>query len=82
MTVQLAYSKLIALFNNTRALFEMTEELMKELIFSLAWYDSSNHHYCNVHKILTRAFPEADFSKSLEEFVKYKTPPTNESNPG
>ena len=52
----------------------MTEETMKELIFSLAWYDASNYHYQNARRILDEHYPGADFSRSLEEFIKYKTP--------
>ena len=30
----------------------MTEDKMKEVLFSLAWYDASNHHNKNVRKCL------------------------------
>ena len=48
----------------------MTEEKMKELLFSLAWYDASNHHNRNAKEILASEFPGADFAAALDEFVK------------
>jgi hypothetical protein len=53
----------------------MNESDIKELIFSLAWYDCSAHHNRNVKDILAREFPGADFSTSLEEFDKCKNMP-------
>ena len=59
----------------------MTEDTMKELLFSLAWYDASAHHYRNANEILTREFPKADFTAALEEFVRCKTMPPGEGCP-
>ena len=59
----------------------MTEEMMKELLFSLAWYDCSNYHHRNAQEILARAFPESDFHRALEEFIKFKTAPPGEGCP-
>ena len=51
----------------------MTEELMKELLFSLAWYDASAYHHRNAEEILARAFPGSNFKAALDEFVLCKT---------
>ena len=48
----------------------MSAETIKELIFSLAWYDASAYHNRNVREILKREFPSTDFSKDLETFVE------------
>jgi len=59
----------------------MTEEMMKELLFSLAWYDCSNYHNTNAREILARAFPGADFKRALDEFNECKTAPPGEGCP-
>jgi hypothetical protein len=51
----------------------MTPEKMKELLFSLAWYDCSCHHHNNVRAILADEFPNIDFDESLKEFTKCVT---------
>lgn len=53
----------------------MSELEMKELIFSLAWFDASAYHNENAREILRRAYPESDFSDCLMEFLKCKTKP-------
>lgn len=59
----------------------MTEEKMKELLFSLAWYDASCRHNRNVKEILAGEFPGADFADALEDFLKCKTMPPGPGNP-
>jgi hypothetical protein len=59
----------------------MTEDKMKELLFSLAWYDCSCHHKLNAKDILAREFPDADFASSLAEFEKCKTMPPGDGCP-
>ncbi len=59
----------------------MTEEKMKELLFSLAWYDCSCYHNLNVKEILAQEFPGADFTAALDEFIKCKTMPPGPGNP-
>lgn len=59
----------------------MTEEQMKELIFSLAWCDASSYHSGNAKMLLKSAYPNADFSKELNEFVKCKAAPPGEGCP-
>ena len=59
----------------------MTEEKMKELLFSLAWYDASCYHHNNAKAILATEFPGADFAAALDEFVKCKTMPPGQGNP-
>ena len=59
----------------------MTEDMMEELLFSLAWYDCSAYHSTNAREILERAFPGVDFKKALEEFKRCKTAPPGEGNP-
>lgn len=59
----------------------VSESAMKELLFSLAWYDCSNYHRCRSEEILREAFPECDFSLALEEFEKCRTKPPGEGNP-
>lgn len=51
----------------------MTESQMKELLWSLAWYDCSCYHSINAKEILKQAYPESDFGSVLEEFRKAKT---------
>ena len=59
----------------------MTEDRMKELIFSLAWYDSSAYHSRNVKEILAEEYPEAEFSTTLAEFLTCKTMPPGKGCP-
>ena len=59
----------------------MTEEKMKDLLFSLAWYDASAYHSRNAREILASEFPGADFAAALNEFVKCKTMPPGPGNP-
>ncbi len=59
----------------------MTEDKMKEFIFSLAWYDASAHHSQNVREILATEYPDADFSTTLCEFLKCKTMPPGKGCP-
>ena len=59
----------------------MNEETMKELLFSLAWYDASNYHFQNAQRILKESYPNADFGRSLDEFLKCKTMPPGEGCP-
>jgi len=59
----------------------MTEETMKELLFSLAWYDCSCYHNSNTRQILKQQFPETDFTSILIEFEKFRTMPPNEGCP-
>ncbi len=58
----------------------MTEEKMKEFLFSLAWYDYSCYHNRKVKEILAHEFPNADFSFSLAEFEACKRPHARVSN--
>lgn len=59
----------------------LTSERMKELIFSLAWYDASSYHFTNTKSILQEAYPGVDFSYVLGEFIKCKTKPPGEGCP-
>ena len=59
----------------------MTEGRMKELLFSLAWYDASAHHARNAKEILAREFPGTDFTAALDEFRRCKTMPPGPGNP-
>lgn len=59
----------------------LTPEIMKELLFSLAWYDASSYHNRNAKDILGNAYPDEDFSAALEEFVKCKAMPPSEGCP-
>ena len=56
-------------------------DTMKELLFSLAWYDASCYHSNKVKEILSSKFPNADFTNDLEEFIKCKTMPPGKGNP-
>ena len=51
----------------------MTPDTMKELLFSLAWYDASAYHNENARRILREEYPNTDFIEALEDFVKCKT---------
>ena len=51
----------------------MNSKTMKELLFSLSWYDSSAYHVENVNAILKAAFPEEDFSTCLADFEQCVT---------
>jgi hypothetical protein len=46
----------------------MTEQSVKELLFSLAWCPYSYYHSQNVKDILNKEFPDTDFSDIIEEF--------------
>ena len=59
----------------------MDPEQMKELLFSLAWYDASAYHSENARRMLRDAFPATDFGATLAEFVKCKTMPPGEGCP-
>ena len=59
----------------------MTEEKMKDLLFSLAWYDASAYHNRNANEILADEYPDADFTAALEEFVRCKTMPPGRGCP-
>ncbi len=59
----------------------MTKETMKELLFSLAWYDASAYHNRNAKEILASEFPGADFAVALYEFERCKTMPPGPGNP-
>jgi len=59
----------------------MTPDTLKELLFSLAWYDCSSYHHNNAKEILSREFPGADFSRALEEVERCKTKPPGEGCP-
>ena len=59
----------------------MTEGKMKDLLFSLAWYDASAHHSRNAREILASEFPGADFAAALDEFVKCKKMSQGPGNP-
>ena len=59
----------------------MTEEKMKELLFSLAWYDASSFHNMNAKNILADEYPSADFSDNLDEFERCKTMPPGKGCP-
>jgi hypothetical protein len=53
----------------------MDERTMKELLDSLSWCDASSYHIRNVRELLAKAYPGADFSSELNEFVKNVTMP-------
>lgn len=59
----------------------MTEEKMKELLFSLAWYDASCYHNNNAKEILSNEYPDADFTEALAVFEECKTMPPGEGCP-
>ena len=59
----------------------MSEMEIKELLFSLAWFDASAYHNINAREILKRAYPDADFSDALEEFLKCKNKPPGKGCP-
>lgn len=59
----------------------MIPDTMKELLFSLAWYDASAYHYQNALRILADEYPDTDFSDALDYFVKCKTMPPGEGCP-
>ena len=53
---------------------KMKEKKMKEFIWSLVWYASSNYHYTNVHEILRTAYPaeyaKGGFTDLLKDFER------------
>lgn len=53
----------------------MQQEAMKELLFSLAWFDASAYHSENVVNILEREFPDCDFAEDLQKFEECVTAP-------
>jgi hypothetical protein len=59
----------------------MDAEKMKELLFSLSWYDASCYHADNVREILGKEFPSVDFSAELKKFVECKTMPAGPGCP-
>lgn len=59
----------------------MTEEMMKELLFSLAWYDASCYHNENAKKILSDEYPDCDFTAALDEFERCKIMPPGKGCP-
>ena len=48
----------------------MTADKMKELLFSLSWYDCSAYHHREVKRILNEAYPDDDFEESLDDFMR------------
>ena len=59
----------------------MTPDTMKELLFSLAWYDASAYHNENARRILGEEYPDTDLTETLGEFVKCKTMPPGKGCP-
>lgn len=47
---------------------QMSEEDIRELISSLAWYDCSAYHVSNVKRILHKHYSDSDFDDVLELF--------------
>lgn len=59
----------------------MDSKTMRELLFSLAWYDASAHHYENVQEIIKREFPGEDLSAALADFERCNKMPAGPGCP-
>lgn len=59
----------------------MTPELLKELLFSLAWSPWSCHHNDNAFKLLTELCPTGDVYSALHEFEQIIKSPTGPGSP-
>ena len=61
--------------------YNISENHMKDLFFSLAWCPYSSYHFNKVQTILSLNFPDVDFDKDLKEFIEIDLSYAQEGSP-